>query len=59
MKFVISVLWQLLITKTNNNTMSKSLSKISSQNHKRTQQGISNVLLFYLYKVLMVCANNK
>ena len=59
MKFVISVLWQLLITKTNNNTMSKSLSKISSQNHKRTQQEIPNVLLFYLYKVLMVCANNK
>ena len=39
--------------------MSKSLSRISSRDYKRTQQGVSNVLLFYLYYKYMVCANNK
>jgi len=41
------------------NTMSKSLSRISSGNYKKTQQRVPNILLPYLYKVLMVCANNK
>ena len=36
--------------------MSKSLSRISSGNHQRTQQGVPNV---FLYKVLMVHANNQ
>jgi len=39
--------------------MSKSLSKILSRNHKRTQQGVSDVLLHYLYKDFIVHANNK
>ena len=39
--------------------MSKSLSRISSGNYKRTWQRVPNVLLPYLYKVFMVCANNK
>ena len=33
-----SLLWQPLITKTNSSMISKSLSKISSGDHKRTQQ---------------------
>ena len=45
--------------KTNSNTSNKSLNRISSGDHKRTQQGVPNVLLPYLYKVLMVGANNK
>ena len=53
------VLWQLLITKTNSNTTSKSLNRISSGNHKRTQQGVPDVLLSYLYNRYMVCAINK
>ena len=43
------VLWQLLITMTNSNTSNKSLSRISSGDHKRTQQGVPIVLLPYLY----------
>ena len=53
------MLWQPLITKTNSSTTSKSLSRISSGDHKRTQQEVSNVLLLYLYNRFMVCANNK
>ena len=37
---------------------SKSLSKISSRNHKRTQQRVSAVLLLYLYKLHLVYATN-
>ena len=43
------VLWQLLVTKTNSNTSNKSLSRILSEDHKRTRQGIPAVLLPYLY----------
>ena len=43
------VLWQPLITKTNSNITSKSLNRILSRNHKRTQQGVPDVLLSYLY----------
>jgi len=51
-----SVLWQPLVTTTNSNTSNKSLSRISSGDHKRTQQGVSTELLPYLYKLHMVCA---
>ena len=54
-----TILWQLPITKTNNSTISKSLSRISSKYYKKTQQGVSIVFLHYLHKFLMVCANNK
>jgi len=53
-----SMLWQPLVTKTNSNTSNKSLSRISSRDHKRTQQGVSAELLSYLYKLHMVCATN-
>jgi len=39
--------------------MSKSLSRILSENHKRTQQEVPAVFLYYLYKVLMVHASDK
>ena len=52
------LLWQPLVTKTNSNTSNKSLSRISSGNHKRTRQGVSTKLLPYLYKLHMVCATN-
>ena len=54
-----SLLWQPLITKTNSNTTSKSLSRISSGDHKRTQQEVLTIFLYYLYQVLMVHASNK
>ena len=50
------MLWQPLVTTTNSNTNNKYLNRISSGNHKRTQQGISAVLLPYLYNLHMVCA---
>ena len=53
------MLWQLLITKTNSNTTSKSLSRISSGDYKRTWQGVLTIFLYYLYKILLVHANNK
>ena len=53
------VLWQPLIIKTNNNMISKSISRISSRNYKRTQQEVPNVLLLYLYYRYIVYANNK
>ena len=53
------VLWQPLIIKTNNSMTSKSISRISSRNYKRTQQEVPNVLLLYLYYRYMVYANNK
>ena len=43
------MLWQPLATKTNNNTSNKSCSRISSGDHKRTQQEVSAVLLPYIY----------
>ena len=56
---VPKLLWQLLITMTNSSITSKSLSRISSRNYKRTQQEVSDVLLPYLYYGYMVYANNK
>ena len=53
------MLWQLLITKTNDYTSSKSLKvDIKWEVHKRTQQGASSSLEFYLYKVYIVRATN-
>ena len=52
----LHVLWQPLVTTTNSNTSNKSLSRISSGNHKRTQQGVPAILLPYLYKLHVVYA---
>jgi len=52
------MLWQPLNTKSNNYTSSKSLSRISSGNHKRTWQGVSAILESYLYKLYLVYATN-
>ena len=52
------LLWQPLITKINNNTTNKFLKRqISYKDHKRTQQGVSNTFLHYLYNTYIVCAN--
>ena len=54
---ILSILWQLLVTKTNNYTSNKSLSRsIKWEVHKRTQQEVFAQLLSYLYNILMVCA---
>jgi len=42
-----------------NSILSKLMSKVSHGNHKGTWQGVSNVLLSYLYKFFIVYANNK
>ena len=52
------ILWQSL-TKVVNSTLSKLMSKVSHKDYKRTWQGVSNVLLPYLYKFFMVHANNR
>jgi len=53
----VLVLWQLLVTKTNDYTSGKSLNMdIKWEVHKRTQQEVSAQLESYIYKVLMVCA---
>ena len=53
------MLWQLLVTKTNDYTSGKSLNmNIKWKVHKRTQQGVSAKLESYIYKVHMVCATN-
>ena len=57
-KVMVSMLWQPLVTKTNSNTSDKSLSRISSRDHKRTQQEVSAVLESYLYKLHLVYATN-
>ena len=56
---VPKLFWQQLITMTNSSITSKSLSRISSRNHKRTQQEVSDILLSYLYYRYIVHANNK
>ena len=53
------LLQQSLIIKIDSSTTSRSLNRISSRDYKRTQQEVTNVLLPYLYKVLIVYANNK
>ena len=51
------MLWQPLITKTNDHTSGKSLKlDIKWEVHKRTQQEVSAKLESYIYKVHMVCA---
>ena len=52
------MLWQLLVTMTNSNTNNKSLSRISSRDHKRTQQEVSAELLPYLYRLQIVHTTN-
>ena len=53
------MLWQPLITKTNDHINGKSLkTDIKWEIHKRTWQGASSLLESYLYKVLIVCATN-
>ena len=52
------MLWQPLITKTNSSTTSKSLSRISSRNYKKTQQEVPDILLPYLYNRYMVHGSN-
>ena len=53
------VLWQLLVTKTNDCTSSKSLNMdIKWEVHKRTQQEVSAKLESYIYKTCLVCATN-
>jgi len=55
----IMVLWQLLITKTNDHTSGKSLKlDIKWEVHKRTQQEVSAKLMSYIYKTCLVCATN-
>jgi len=53
------ILWKPLITRTNSNITSKSLSRILSKNRKRTRQEVPNILLSYLYYKYMVHASNK
>ena len=58
-EFKRMILWQPLITKTNNHTSNKSLRMdIKWEFHKRTQQGVSAKLESYIYQVLLVCATN-
>ena len=52
------MLWQPLVTTTNSDTSNKFLSRISSGDHKRTQQEVSTVLLSYLYKLYIAYAMN-
>ena len=50
MALIAWVLWQPLITKTNNHTSGKSLKwDIKWEVHKRTQQGVSAKLESYIY----------
>ena len=53
------LLWQPLVTKTNDCTSGKFLNiDIKWEVHKRTQQEVSSILEFYLYKTCLVCATN-
>ena len=58
MKLLIAVVATTSL-RTTNRPLSKLKSKVSHGDHKRTQQGVSNKLLSYLYNIYMVCANNK
>jgi len=42
-----------------NKPLIKLKGKVSHRDHKRTQQGVSDELLFYLYYTCMVHANDK
>jgi len=53
------MLWQPLVTKTNDYTSGKSLNmNIKWEVYKRTQQGVSAKLESYIYRVHMVCATS-
>jgi len=53
------MLWQPLITKTNDHTSGKSLKlNIKWEVHKRNRQGVSAKLESYLYKTCLVRATN-
>ena len=53
------VLWQPLITKTNDHTSNKFLRMdIKWEFHKKTQQGVSAKLESYIYRIYMVCATS-
>jgi len=55
----IHLLWQPLVTKTNDYTSGKFLNMdIKWEVHKRTRQGVSAKLESYLYKTCLVCATN-
>ena len=48
--YLLLLLWQLLITKTNDHTSGKSLKlDIKWEFHKRTRQGVSAKLESYIY----------
>ena len=56
-KSILILLWQPLITKTNDHTSSKSLKlDIKWEAYKRTRQGVSAKLESYIYRVHMVHA---
>ena len=56
---LVKLLQQLLVTKTNNYTSSKSLNmNIKWEVYKRTQQEVSAKLESYIYVLYTVCANN-
>ena len=52
------VLWQLLIEMINS-ILSSLIGQESYGNHKRTQQGVSNVFLFYIYYKYIIYTSNK
>ena len=52
------MLWQPLI-KITNSALSSLIEQESHRDHKRTQQEVSNVFLYYLYNIYMGCASNK
>ena len=45
--------------KTTNRPLSKLKNEVSCRNYKRTQQGVSDELLLYLYDIYIVHAINK
>jgi len=45
--------------KTTNRPLSKLDSKVSYGNYKRTWQGVTDELLFYLYDIYMIYTNDK
>jgi len=42
-----------------NSILSKLMNEVSCGNHKRTQQGVLNVFLYYLYNRYMIHASDK
>ena len=42
-----------------NSVLSKLMSKVSCGDHKKTQQGVSHIFLYYIYNKYMVYASNK